>query len=109
MLVVMLFFASMVTSPAFPCSENDWMGWVAFISPCWLVMLMLPPFAVCCESEAAEVIIPVVMFSWAVISIVPAFPVSVLWALMVLLEAVSSPVLMVMVPPAPVPVVSVSI
>ncbi len=70
---------------------------------------MLPPSAVCVLLLASEVIIPVVIFSWAVMFILPAFPASVLLALMVLLAAVISPVLMVMLPPFPSPVVSVSI
>ena len=85
------------------------MGWVAFICPCWLVMLMLPPSAVWVLLFASEVMMPVVMLFWAVISIWPAFPSAVLWAEMVLLGAIISPALIVISPPSPVPVVSVII
>ena len=53
---------------------------------------------------------PVVMFSWPVISIDPDFPVavSVLLAEIVPFSAVSDPVFTVMWPPAPVLVVSVN-
>ena len=86
------------------------MGWVALISPFSLVMLMLPPCAASVLLLAEEVMMPVVMFSWAVIVISPAFPmaVSVLWAEMVLFWPVREPVLMVILPPSPVLVVSVN-
>ena len=87
------------------------MGWVALISPCWLVMLILFPSIISFLLLAEEVIIPVVIFSWLVICIVPAFPVavSVLWAEIVLFSAVSEPVSKVILPPGPVPVASVNI
>ena len=59
---------------------------------------------------AAEVTTPVVISPWAVISIVPALPpVSVLLADIVLLGAVISPASILIMPPSPVPVVSVNI
>ena len=70
---------------------------------------MLPPLGVSVVLLASEVIIPVVIFSWTVISISPAFPVSVLLAEMLLFGAVISPVLIKIFPPLPVPVVSVII
>ena len=74
-------------------------------------MVILPPSAASVVLLAEEVMMPVVMFSWPVISIEPAFPVavSVLLAEMVLFSPVREPVLMVILPPSPVLVVSVII
>ena len=110
MLVVTFVLALRVTSPALPCSENDWMGWVVLISPSWLVMLILFPWVISVLLLAEELMMPVVMFSLLVISIDPAFPVavSVLWAEIVPFSAMSEPVFRVMWPPAPVLVVSVN-
>ena len=108
-LVVMSVSAWRVTFPALPRLENDCIGWVALISPCWLVILMLPPSALWLLLLASEVIIPVVMLFLASMLISPAFPLLVLLADMVLLGAFISPVLMLMMPPSPVSVVSVNI
>ena len=70
---------------------------------------MWPPCAASVLLLAEEVMMPVVMFDWAVISIEPAFPmaVSVLLAEIIPFSVVREPVLMVMLPPSPVLVVSV--
>ena len=70
---------------------------------------MLPPSAVSLLFLAAEVTTPVVMSPWAVISIVPALPAPVLLADILLLGAVISPASILIMPPSPVPVVSVNI
>ena len=74
-------------------------------------MLILPPSAASVLLLAEEVMMPVVMFDWAVISIEPAFPVavSVLRAEIMPFSVVREPVLMVILPPSPVLVVSVII
>ena len=82
---------------------------MALIFPCSLVILISPPSAVLFLLLAWEVIVPVVMSPWVVMFIVPAFPPSVLLAEMVLLGAVISPASILMIPPSPVPVVSVNI
>jgi len=70
---------------------------------------MLPPSAVSLLFLAAEVTTPVVISPWAVISIVPALPASVLLADILLLGAVISPASILIMPPSPFPLVSVNI
>lgn len=82
---------------------------MALIFPCSLVILISPPSAVLFLLLAWEVIVPVVMSPWAVISIVPALPAPVLLADILLLGAVISPASILIMPPSPVPVVSVNI